>query len=132
MMRFYIGQVVKLRVGDQDLGIIITECKEPEGYWSVALRTKLGDRTKIMHIKEVDLEAYKRHCWNCHIDLNSDDHPTCQRCGWIKCPNCGKCEKDICGSNSLLIFKEPGYRLLTPDKLKFYVYYGNGNVEYEL
>ena len=113
MSRFKVGQVVKLKIFDRDLGIILTECKEPENHWCVALRNKIEDRTQIMRISEKDLDSYKRHCWNCgKADLNSDFHETCPKCGWIKCPECFKCEKDKCGSNQLIVYRNPGSRQL--------------------
>jgi hypothetical protein len=92
---------------------LIPCCKEPENYWCVAFRTKLGDRTQIMCICEEDLLPYKRHCWFCGEEgLNSDVHLTCPRCGWIKCPECGECKKDECDSNQLIVYPNPGSRKL--------------------
>ncbi len=113
MARFKVGQIVRLKICANDLGIIITECKEPDGYWSVALRTRLHGRIQRMRIKEGNLEPYKNHCWNCNKnDLDSDVHETCDRCGWVKCPACGKCEKKICGLSAVMICEEPYYAKL--------------------
>ena len=110
MGRFRIGQVVKLNVGDHDLGIILSECSDPVNHWCVALRNKIGDRTRIMRISEQELKPYISFCWSCgERDLNSDIHPTCSRCGWIVCPECKSCEKDICGSNQLVVLTKTGY-----------------------
>lgn len=121
MARFSIGQVVKLKVLNRDLGIILAECKEPENHWCVALRTKVANRTRIIRIAEKELEPYKRHCWNCdNNDLNSDVDTTCPRCGWVICPKCKKCEKEKCGSNGLIVSQKTGYRLFTSEVTRYY------------
>lgn len=109
MSAFTVGQVVKLKVFDCDLGFILTECKEPEGYWCVALRKQRDGRVQIMSVAGKDLEPYQNHCWNCgKTGLSSEIHPTCVRCGWIRCPECFSCEKELCGSHQLLVYPRPG------------------------
>ena len=123
MSRFKIGQVVKVTTRSKDLGIILTECKEPESHWCVALRTKLGDRTKIVRIAEKELEPYINHCWNCdEPNLNSDIHETCPRCGWIICPACNECKEDGCSSHNLMVFAKPGNWFLLPKTVMYFSY----------
>lgn len=121
MGRFKPGQVVKLKIGNRDLAWILAECKEPPQYWCVALRTKYENRTTITRIAEKDLVSYKNVCWNCdRTDLNSDEHETCGRCGWVKCPDCHKCAKPACSNNNLIILTEPGQDSLTACQREYY------------
>jgi len=40
----------------------------------------------------------KTHCWNCKdLRLNSATHTVCKKCGWIKCPTCGRCSPSCSG-----------------------------------
>lgn len=34
----------------------------------------------------------KTHCWSCkNPSMNNIEHEVCSKCGWIKCPSCGRC-----------------------------------------
>jgi hypothetical protein len=106
MSRFTLGQVVRIK-NPSDLGIILAECKEPEGHWCVALRTKEDNSIVAVYVKETEIESYKRHCWNsgCHSNVDSEIHKTCSSCGWVICPNCGVCKEGGCEPFGLTIRK---------------------------
>jgi len=40
----------------------------------------------------------RTHCWNCKdLRLDSAVHEVCKKCGWIKCPTCGRCSPSCKG-----------------------------------
>jgi len=53
MRRFTLGQVVRIK-NPSDLGIILAECKEPEGHWCVALRTKEDNSIVAVYVVNAD------------------------------------------------------------------------------
>jgi hypothetical protein len=86
-----------------EIAIVLYECKEPEGYWSILIRNKKDGTIKVEKIKKSYLTPYKYHCWKCKSELNSNEHETCQDCHWLICPDCGACKENQCEKDGIIV-----------------------------
>jgi hypothetical protein len=101
LARFYNGQLVWSR--DLGKGIIICQCKEPEGYWALSIRNDDNLIHEIHFVHENYLDSYRYRCWNCGHEINSDFDDTCTECGWVRCSYCNRCRRPECQSYGLTI-----------------------------
>lgn len=73
---------------------------EPNTICSVLSRKS----NKIYHVPFSNIKPYQNVCWCCHGDgVDSLVDPTCPKCHWVICPDCGACRKFECEEDGIIV-----------------------------